>query len=100
MKNRPVSLSVHKNSRARRHAKDLRDEIRLCVKDAQQEFGTEWYGYALVTWSESGRALADWNGIDPLGALPVEEYAKNIIGRARNKRDVQDVIYPDDDGAS
>jgi hypothetical protein len=97
---RPVSLSVHKNSRARRHAKDLRDEINLCVADAQQAFGTQWCGYALVTWDENGSALANWNGVKPLAGCPIEEYLKNIIGRARAKRDTRDILYPEDDGAS
>lgn len=94
---KPVSLTVHKNQRARRHGKELRNQIQACVGQAQREFRTDWAGYALVTWDSKGYSFANWDGIGPLGAFPVEEFARNILARARAKRDASDLIAPNDD---
>lgn len=84
-----VRLSIHKNTRDRRHAKAIKQEINLCIRDAQETFGTDLHGYALVTWDKEGTAMAHWNGIAPLGACPIEEYTKNIITRVKAVKDAQ-----------
>lgn len=96
---KPISLSVHKNQRARRHAKEMRDDIRLGVEIAQRDFGTDWRGYVLVMWDDQGSSMTNWAGVESLGVCPLDEFARIAIGRKKAKRDVADVLYPEDDGA-
>lgn len=95
MTRKVVSLSVHKNHKARRHAKAMASDIHACVRDAQERFGTDWHGYVFVAWNGEGESDCSWDGTDVLGSCPVNEYAKNRIGRAMGILDARKVLFPD-----
>jgi len=97
---KPVSLALHKTNRARRRAKSVRRELRAFTGAAQRALGTNLTGYALVVWADDGRAIADWMGGVELKGYPVEDFARNMIVRTKNKQDAKDAIFgPDDDAA-
>lgn len=52
-----VSLTVHKNQRAKRQAKELREEIRDCAFRPARNFQVPLVGYAVVVWAEDGEGM-------------------------------------------
>lgn len=56
-----VRLSVHKNQRDRRRAKEVRDRATRAIQDAQASFGTKLAGFALIAWDEGGASFAAWH---------------------------------------
>jgi len=94
---KPVNFSLHKTNLARRRAKLVCRDIGRFVTDAQRCLGKEIAGYALVIWTEKGEAVADWVNGDALGGYPVEDFAKHMLARTKNKYDTERVLFGPDD---
>lgn len=89
---RPVSLAVHKSQKQRRRAKEIRDNLLCAISDAQEEFGIDFTGYALISWGSDGKTLSFWNGIEPLGACPLDVFVNRALQRAMGIRDARHAL--------
>lgn len=92
-----VKLSVHKNHKDRRRARALRNDVRASTRQAQEEFGHAWAGFALVVWSENGQTIASWSGSDALGATQVEDLAATAIRRQKAVMDTDAIFFRRED---
>ena len=97
---KPVSLSVHKNNRAQREAK----RVRQFLKDDMREIVKmrDLAGYAVVAWNDKRAYVADFYTPNkgPMPATAMPDYVKNALLRELVKADINSAISPiDDDGA-
>ncbi len=94
-----VSLSVHKNTLARRRAKRYRREIADCAYLAERNFDAPIAGYCVVMWTGDAEAVAFWDGTEALGPVFLEDHVNTILRRqvARKvTRCLLDMEEPDD----
>lgn len=92
---KPASLTVHKNTRAKRRARRLCDDIRQCARRASEDYGDRLTGYAVVIWSkDEGKAYWDQGN---LGGVFVEDHVSTILRRQVAMRDARRLIDPEDD---
>ncbi len=92
-----VSLSVHKNTRAQRRAKELARGLRDTVAQTQETFGRDFAGYCVVAWNKDGAARTFWDGIGALGGCPMPEYVHHILNRRYGIKDALRALDVDAD---
>lgn len=84
---KPTELSAHRNTSRRRHAREMRQGIKDCAEDVVDLLGSDTSGYAVVAWTDDGRAVSWWDGrAGDLGAVQVEDHVNTIFRKHVNKR--------------
>lgn len=91
-----VKLSVIKTNAERRKRKTIAKEI-ASLEGAVNEYDV--IGYAVVLWTRDGQEVCYWD----TGALGVQgpirgELAKRALERVSNKRDMDQMLYGEDEG--
>ncbi len=95
-----VSLTAHKNSIARRRAKEYRLEIADCGRWAERNFDAPLAGYAVVMWTGDGEATAFWEGASELGPVFLEDHVNTIMRRTVARRVAKLILGGEPEDAS
>ena len=93
---KPVSLSLHRNNRARRQAKEIRRELRIIADNVPRTFTKPVTGYVCVLWSEDGEGTAYWMGGDELAPVMIEDHAMTIMRRKIAMKDTKHILEDED----
>lgn len=84
-------LTVHRNTRDRRRAKEVRKRLTQDAKDIRQLEGIS--GYAIVAWNSDCSSRCAWESTPPvMPGLVVPEFSKKILERAIAQSDVNEII--------
>ena len=86
---KPVSLSVHRNTKEQRARREAANYLRECAREVSQRLNLT--GFLLVAWDKDWNASSRWE----LGGMPNEvagEFAKRAYERSLNKLDARDEI--------
>lgn len=75
-----VSLSVHKNTRDRRIAKQRRKDLMRAAKDAGQIEGLQ--GYAVVTWADNGACNIGIYHTETVAPRNVPDLCRSVLDSA------------------
>ena len=84
-------LTVHKNTRARRAAKNVRKSL---MQDAKQISQTpDIIGYSIVAWDKNYGANCKWHSSPPtMPGVVVPEFTKQVLHREINQNDTNYII--------
>lgn len=84
-------LTVHKNTRDQRRAKDIRREFMSDAKSLKSMEGIS--GYSIVVWNKDCSAGCAWYSTPPvMPGLVVPEFTKKILERQIGQNDVNEII--------
>lgn len=84
-------LTVHKNTREQRKAKELRKQLKDDAKYLSQLKGIS--GYSIVVWNANCTGDCRWKSTPPvIPGLIVPEFTKQILNRRINTDDTNDII--------
>lgn len=82
MPGNPVNLTVHKNTRDKRRARDNAEKLLWCAK-AERKAG-DLSGFALVTWNKD-KGAACYLHMPPGNPLSVNEVDSFVAGKIRRE---------------
>lgn len=91
-----VNLTVHKNTRAKRQAREVTNDFLLDVRSLCRSKDID--GYVVVAWDSDQKATAHWNSGSLPGAL-VGEFAKRCVERTIAIRDAEKVFSNPEDAS-
>ncbi len=97
---KPVSLSVHRNTQARRKQKELSKQIVQDVKRMASQKNIS--GYVIMVWNKDWGYRCTWDSGGSMPANVIPEFTKVSLLRELNKYDMELVLNglpPEDDGA-
>ena len=97
---RPVSLTVHRNNRAQRRAKQIRGMLKDDVKGLAALPNIA--GYAVIAWDGQRKTRAEWNTPNggPISCAVMPEHVKVTLLRLISKHDAGQILEsPDDESA-
>lgn len=63
---RPVKLSLVRDERREKHAKEFRKDMFNGIRDIVKDAGNDIAGYAVVVWNKDG---ANWSTLKPGGPV-------------------------------
>ena len=83
--------AIHKNTKERREAKQVRKALISDAKNLSQHEGIS--GYSIVVWNRDCASDCSWQSTPPMmPGLVVPEYSKKTLERALRNSDVNSII--------
>lgn len=93
-----VNLTVHRNNRAQRAAKECRRELLSCARELSNT--KDLVGFAIVIWDKDWGHRTKWCSGDVMPGNALPEYIKNALLRDMATGDVKNLLgEPQDDEA-
>lgn len=78
---KPIKLSVVKNEREIKRAREIRGMLHRRVGECAGDFGQDIAGYALVMWGRDGRSSSVVLSGAPIKSRMVPEFARDALNQ-------------------